>query len=105
MKTRLLLLSTLLFSGSIFAAGTVDVNITPEKFDPMVVKVKAGTTVRWVNKDEKASHSVYFEEEGMPESDTLVNSESWQRSFDKAGFYPYVNGKHPEINGVVEVSD
>ncbi len=40
----------------------------------------------------------------MKKSDRMFPGESWQRTFDKLGTYPYTCGPHPEMTGVVEVS-
>jgi plastocyanin len=32
-----------------------------------------------------------------------MNGDSWQRSFDQPGVYPYTCEPHPEMKGTVEV--
>lgn len=81
----------------------VEVQMLNEKFVPDVLRVKPGTTVRWVNAEKRTSHSVHFAAEGLAESERMFPGESWQRRFDRAGSYPYVCGPHPEMKGVVEV--
>lgn len=85
------------------AAGTVEVAIEKGKFVPQHLRIKAGTTVRWVNKEARSNHSVWFQKEGLPESERFFPGESWQRTFDKPGLYPYLCGPHPEMSGVIEV--
>jgi len=34
----------------------------------------------------------------------MFPGESWQRTFDNAGTYPYTCGPHPEMKGRVEVT-
>jgi amicyanin len=79
------------------------VKIENYKFDPPELKVKAGTTVKWVNNEKRASHSVIWLGPGGFESDRMFPGESYQRKFDKPGTYPYSCGPHPEMKGVVAV--
>lgn len=93
-------------SGAGAGAGEpVEVSIIKMEFVPRIVKIQAGTTVKWVNNEKRTNHSIYFEKEGLPESERLFSGDSWQRTFDKPGVYPYVCGPHPEMNGVVEVTE
>lgn len=85
------------------AAGAAEVRIRDYKFVPERIVVKAGDTVRWVNDEKRASHSVWFKKEGLAESERLLGGERWERKFDRPGLYPYTCGPHPEMNGVVEV--
>lgn len=87
------------------AGETVEVSIEQMKFVPQTVKVKPGTTVKWVNREKRNNHSILFEREGLPESERFFPGESWQRTFSKPGIYPYVCGPHPEMTGVVEVAE
>ena len=86
------------------AAEVVEVSIVKMQFEPQKLKIKPGTTVRWVNNEKRTSHSVLFQQEGLPESDRLFPGESWERTFDKPGAHPYICGPHPEMNGVIEVA-
>jgi plastocyanin len=87
------------------AAGeVVEVRIQQYMFLPEKLTVKAGTTVRWTNHEKRASHSIWFKDEGLPESERMLPGESWERTFDKPGTYPYTCGPHPEMNAVVEVT-
>ena len=85
------------------AGEVVEVSIEKMKFEPQLVKIKPGTTVKWINNEKRNNHSILFEKEGLPETDRLFPGESWQRVFDKPGVYPYRCGPHPEMTGVVEV--
>lgn len=87
------------------AGEPVEVSIIKMEFVPRIVKIQAGTTVKWVNNEKRTNHSIYFEKEGLPESERLFPGDSWQRTFDKPGVYPYVCGPHPEMTGVVEVTE
>lgn len=86
------------------AADTVEVEIKGNLFLPETVTVRAGTTVRWTNKERRTTHSVLFPAESL-ESERLLPEESWQRRFDKPGRHPYTCGPHPEMKGLVIVVD
>lgn len=93
-----------LWPGRARAASTVDVQIKGNLFLPEAVSIKAGGTVRWTNAERRTSHSVLFPAESL-ESERMLPDESWQRRFDKAGRYPYTCGPHPEMKGLVVVTD
>jgi len=86
------------------AAQTIEVRMQGEQFVPAQINVRAGTTVRWINAEKRTSHSLIFPEEGTAETDRLFPGESWQRTFQKPGRYPYVCGPHPEMKGMVVVT-
>lgn len=100
MKTALL--GVLLLAG-ICATYAAEVRIKDYKFVPEKITVKAGTTVKWVNDEKRASHSVWFRAERLADSGRLFNGESWERKFDQPGVHPYTCEPHPEMNAVVEV--
>lgn len=106
-RTMRLALSALALGAVVAAhAGeTVEVRIERMQFVPRHLKVKPGTTVKWVNNEKRSNHSVHFQQEGLPESERFFPGESWSRTFDKPGVYPYVCGPHPEMTGVVEVAE
>jgi len=98
--TAIALVSTLAGAGDV-----VEVSIAKMEFSPQRVKIKPGATVKWVNNEKRNNHSILFEKENLPESERLFPGESWQRSFEKPGEYPYRCGPHPEMTGVVEVAE
>jgi plastocyanin len=100
---RAALAAFLVFAG-ISAATAAEVRIKDYKFVPEKITVKAGETVKWTNDEKRASHSIWFKGEGLPESERMLNGDTWQRKFDKPGTYPYTCGPHPEMKGVVEVT-
>lgn len=87
------------------AETTVEVGIEQYRFTPAEVAVRAGDTVRWVNREKRTSHSVLFPEEGGRESERLFPDDRWSRRFDRPGRYPYTCGPHPEMKGVVVVGE
>jgi plastocyanin len=104
MKGKMMLLLPALFAVAAASAGeAVEVRAVNMQFEPQRIQIKPGTTVKWVNHERRTSHTVLFEQEGLPESERFFPGESWQRAFDKPGVYPYRCGPHPEMTGVVEV--
>ena len=87
-----------------FGQQTVEVVIQNYRYQPQVVQIKVGDTVKWVNREKRTSHSVVFPVEQGGESERFFPDESWQRRFDVAGRFPFHCGPHPEMTGVVEVS-
>lgn len=87
------------------ASGAVEVTVDNYKYQPAELRVKVGTTVRWVNREKRTSHSViWLGPDGGFESDRFFPDESYERKFDKPGNYPYTCGPHPEMKGVVIVT-
>lgn len=64
-------------------------------FCPTVLKVKQGTTVRWVNVDKRTSHSVWMKDQGKEESDRLFSEENVEIKMDfPPGDLGYICGPH-----------
>jgi len=78
-------------------AEVVEVIIQKFKFIPEVVEIKKGQTIRWVNKEKRQYHSVWFEKLGEEESEYLFPDDTWDKTFDKAGDFEYRCGPHPEM--------
>ncbi len=95
----------LLGASTIVSAATVVIIIKDYKFSPSEVNIKPGDTVRWENHEKRQYHSVWFEQAGDPEPDYFFPEESYERVFEDAGNFPYHCGPHPEMTGVVNVSD
>ena len=73
-------------------------------FIPQDVIIERGQTLRWENHEKRQYHSVWFEALGEEEpEDYLFPEDSYERSFDKPGVYPYRCGPHPEMLGSVTV--
>ena len=71
-------------------------------FVPPMLRVKAGTTVTWVNQDD-IPHSIVCPplQVHSPPMDT---DETFSFKFDKPGVYNYLCGLHPFMHGQVVVS-
>lgn len=87
------------------AADTVEVAISDYKYAPAELTIKVGTTVKWTNNEKRVSHSILFTGPGGFESDRFFPGESWSRTFDAPGSYPYSCGPHPEMKGLIEVTN
>ncbi len=83
--------------------SAIEVEIIKFKFQPQEITVKVGDIVRWTNREKRQYHSVWFEQAGEPEPDYFFPDETYQRSFDSPGTFPYRCGPHPEMTGVVTV--
>lgn len=85
--------------------GEVNVEIEEFAFAAPVLRVEAGTTVTWTNRD-AAPHTVT---EGSPGrepafgSDMLAQGESWSMTFSEAGEYEYYCLPHPFMTARVIV--
>jgi plastocyanin len=83
----------------------VQVSIAGYRFSPAELKVSRGSTVTWTNQEKRTSHSVLFTGPGGFESERIFPGESWSRTFDAPGSYPYTCGPHPEMKGRIDVTD
>jgi plastocyanin len=104
-RTLLALVCAVAASLALAANGKVEVKAADSKFTPERVEVKVGTTVRWTNADKRTSHSVIWLGPGGFESERFFPGESYERRFDKPGSYPYSCGPHPEMKGVIVVTE
>lgn len=98
-----LLLLVSLASNTVRAEDVVTVSIKGYAFHPQEITISPGTTVQWVNEEKRQFHSVWFEQLGDPEPDYIFPEESYHRTFDVSGEFPYRCGPHPEMTGVIHV--
>lgn len=94
-----------LAAAAAFAGPATEVRIADYKYQPAELKVKVGTTVKWINDEKRTSHSILFTGPAGFESERIFPGESWSRTFDRPGAYPYTCGPHPEMKGMVEVTE
>lgn len=92
-------------NGSTGNGKVIEVVIKDFKFTPDSFTITPGTTVRWINREKRQYHSVWFEQLGEPEPDYLFPEESYERIFTGTGTFPYRCGPHPEMRGVVQVAE
>ena len=71
-------------------------------FVPPLLRVKAGTTVTWVNRDD-IPHSIVCPPLSV-HSHPMDSDESFSYTFAQAGTYNYMCGLHPFMHGQVVVS-
>lgn len=114
MKSKLLfaLLAMVVYTQSPFAAdkSTSDASavviIKKFKFIPQEITIKRGQKVRWINREKRQYHSVWFEASGEEEpEDYLFADDSYDREFKQTGSFPYRCGPHPKMTGTVHVID
>lgn len=85
------------------ATKVVVVKIEGLVYEPSVVEVSQGTTVRWVNRD-PAEHTVTSEEGGGPlRSDTFGEGGFFEFTSEKPGEFAYFCEVHPFMKGIVVV--
>jgi plastocyanin len=90
---------------AVVEGAIVEVAIKDFKFQPAKLTIKAGTTVRWVNREKRQYHSVWFEQLGEPEPDYFFPEESYERTFVTPGEFPYRCGPHPRMRGEIRVTE
>ena len=80
-----------------------DETVTIKNFDfaPMMLSVKAGSTVTWRNDDEEP-HTV-VSQDGLFRSAAIDGGERFSFKFDKPGTYKYVCTIHPRMMATVTV--
>lgn len=77
-----------------------EIRIEGFRFEPPVLEVDRGSTVRWVNADEEI-HTVAFAD--GPASPALDTTAAFSRHFLAPGTYPYRCAIHPYMAGSIVV--
>jgi plastocyanin len=72
------------------------------KYEPQAIKVAAGTTVTWTNKDPEP-HTV-VDKGGKFRSAALDTGDTFSFTFNDPGTYTYFCSLHPHMVGTVEVT-
>ena len=86
------------------SAETHEIEIKRMKFRTPELTVKVGDTVVWKNIEYRQYHSIWFEPLGEPEPiDYIYPGESYSRTFEMVGEFPYRCGPHPKMVGVINV--
>ncbi len=91
-------------SSDLLKEGIHVVKMYKYTFCPPQLTVRQGESVRWVNVDKRTSHSVWFRDEGKPESDRIFPDpeEKVEMKFDlPPGEYPYLCGPHWQSDGMI----
>jgi plastocyanin len=83
------------------AAANVAVLIQNYHFEPSVLKVSAGTTITWTNKDDDV-HTV-MDAAGSFRSDALDSGQTYSVKFEKPGVYRIACSLHPQMSATITV--
>jgi len=83
------------------SSANTEITIDNFSFGPQTVKVPAGATVTWINRDD-IPHTV-VSTEGVFKSKVQDTNEKFSYTFTKAGTYPYYCSVHPKMTGQVIV--
>ena len=83
----------------------VIVEIYKKKFIPAEVTIEQGDTVIWKNIEKRQYHNVWFKQLGKEEPEYFFPDESYKRSFENFGDFPYECGPHPRMKGKVIVTE
>ncbi|MCW8832039.1 MAG: plastocyanin/azurin family copper-binding protein [Colwellia sp.] len=94
----------IIVSTSVFSKEHV-VEIYKKKYIPAEITIEQGDTVIWKNIEKRQYHNVWFKQFDKEEPDYFFPDESYQRSFDKTGNFPYECGPHPRMKGTVIVTN
>lgn len=84
----------------------VEIEAKGYAFVPQEVTVKRGATVRWINAEKRQYHSVWFKAQGEKPGEYFFPGETYQRTFDTPGTFPYVCEPHEkthDMRGVIHV--
>lgn len=72
------------------------------KFEPAILKIGSGETIKFVNVDEEP-HTVTAKD-GAFDSKALDSGETWTHTFAATGTFPYICAIHPFMQGTVTVT-
>ncbi|SEL72594.1 Plastocyanin [Colwellia chukchiensis] len=101
---RIVWVALLLFCAVGQAQGKeVVVEIFKKQFIPAQITVAQGDTVIWKNIEKRQYHNVWFKQLVPEEPDYFFPGESYQRTFNELGEFPYACGPHPAMVGTVTV--
>lgn len=88
----------------IASAAGAEVSIDNFTFAPDILKVNAGTAVKFTNRDDLPHSVVSARTPPAFKSKVLDTEDSFTFTFDKPGEYVYFCGLHPHMKGVVVVA-
>jgi plastocyanin len=73
-------------------------------FDPSNITIRAGDTVRWVNKDSVAHTVTFSKDSGLASSAPLSWDQEYAVKIFIPGVYNYSCSIHPEMQGTIVVT-
>ncbi len=82
-------------------SAAVQIQIRNFMFEPMQVRIRAGATVTWVNRDDEP-HSV-VSDPGLFRSGALDTDMSFAFRFDRPGTYHVICSIHPQMSATIVV--
>lgn len=85
-------------------AATASVVIDDYAFEPMTLRIAAGTAVTWENRDSSPHNVVSNATPRAFRSRTMGTGESFTFTFGEPGTYGYFCSLHPHMQGVVVVT-
>ena len=102
---RIFMFFCLLFAATSAYSKDVVVEIYKKKFTPAEITISKGDTVIWKNIEKRQYHNVWFKQLDKEEPDYFFPDETYKRSFNEAGTFPYECGPHPMMKGRVIVTE
>ncbi|MCC6543949.1 MAG: hypothetical protein IT392_05525 [Nitrospirae bacterium] len=80
-----------------------------DKFDPALLKIKTGDTVKWINEDDRSHPIASIPGQGTNDKELssapIPPGGSWSHTFKKSGEYPYFCYIHYVMMGAVIAED
>ena len=87
------------------AQETTEVLIEDFAFDPPHIQVSVGDTVTWTQGADGAPHTVTADDESFDSPNLTDEGETFEFTFEEAGEFSYVCSIHPEMLGLVTVTE
>ena len=84
------------------SAATAQIKIDNFAFSPTELKVSAGTTIEWINRDD-IPHTVVSDDKTTFKSKALDTDDKFSYTFTKPGTYSYFCSVHPNMTGKIIV--
>ena len=100
---KLSIIIGLIFLSACTSAKIHHIEIIKYKFVPNEIIVKPGDTIIWTNKEKRQYHSVWFKATNPKEPDYIFPDETFEKTFESIGDFPYECGPHPKMKGLVKV--
>lgn len=88
-------------SSTAAASGATEIKIDNFSFTPATITIKAGTEVRWINRDD-IPHTVVADDKSF-KSKALDTDEQFSFTFAKPGTYNYFCSIHPKMTAKIVV--
>jgi plastocyanin len=87
------------------AQETTEVLIEDFAFDPPHIQVSVGDTVTWTQGADGAPHTVTADDGSFDSPNLTDEGETFEFTFEEAGEFPYICSIHPEMLGLVTVTE